>query len=127
MQTDTGRHRLGHKWVCFECQSKFYDLNKPDPRCPRCGADPRAAPALEPRTLKSKKRAKRKGKSPSVPDDALERSAPAVVKDSDNLGLGGVASETDEIDGEVDEEFTAELDLELGDEPAELEDDETAA
>lgn len=39
---------LGNKFVCFKCQTKFYDLKKPDPLCPKCGADQRESPALKP-------------------------------------------------------------------------------
>jgi hypothetical protein len=35
---------LGEKYVCFSCGAKFYDLGKPEPRCPKCGADQREAP-----------------------------------------------------------------------------------
>jgi hypothetical protein len=33
------RSKLGSKWGCFSCGAKFYDLNKPEPLCPRCGAN----------------------------------------------------------------------------------------
>ena len=36
--------QLGEKYVCFQCRAKFYDLGKPEPRCPKCGADQRDAP-----------------------------------------------------------------------------------
>jgi uncharacterized protein (TIGR02300 family) len=36
---------LGTKHVCFKCNAKFYDLKKPDPICPKCGADQREAAA----------------------------------------------------------------------------------
>jgi uncharacterized protein (TIGR02300 family) len=39
---------LGLKYVCFKCGTKFYDLKKPDPVCPKCGADQRESPALKP-------------------------------------------------------------------------------
>ena len=35
---------LGNKYVCFKCNAKFYDLKKPTPVCPKCGADQREAP-----------------------------------------------------------------------------------
>ena len=39
------RHpKLGYKYVCFECSTKFYDLNKPEPVCPKCEADQRDRP-----------------------------------------------------------------------------------
>ena len=39
---------LGTKHVCYKCQTKFYDMKKPDPLCPKCGADQRESPALKP-------------------------------------------------------------------------------
>ncbi|HVE84035.1 MAG TPA: FYDLN acid domain-containing protein [Myxococcales bacterium] len=39
---------LGNKFVCFKCSTKFYDMKKPDPVCPKCGADQRESPALKP-------------------------------------------------------------------------------
>ena len=39
---------LGTKYVCFKCGTKFYDLKKPIPACPKCGADQREAPSAKP-------------------------------------------------------------------------------
>ncbi len=39
---------LGVKHSCWKCGTKFYDLKKADPVCPKCGADPGAAPAVKP-------------------------------------------------------------------------------
>ncbi len=30
---------LGTRYKCFKCESKFYDLNRPEPICPSCGED----------------------------------------------------------------------------------------
>jgi uncharacterized protein (TIGR02300 family) len=35
---------LGTKYVCYKCQAKFYDMKKPAPICPKCGADQREMP-----------------------------------------------------------------------------------
>jgi hypothetical protein len=32
---------LGKKYTCYSCHTKFYDLGKPEPTCPKCGADQR--------------------------------------------------------------------------------------
>jgi uncharacterized protein (TIGR02300 family) len=50
--------KLGHKWACFSCGAKFYDLQKPEPLCPKCGADQRQSPAFEkPKRTRAKKAA----------------------------------------------------------------------
>jgi hypothetical protein len=38
---------LGTKHVCFKCGTRFYDLKKPEPLCPKCGADQRQSPAVK--------------------------------------------------------------------------------
>ena len=37
---------LGTKFICFKCGTRFYDLKKPVPICPKCGADQRESPAV---------------------------------------------------------------------------------
>jgi hypothetical protein len=39
--------RLGARWSCYSCGTKFYDLGKPEPICPRCQADQRQSPQFE--------------------------------------------------------------------------------
>jgi len=39
---------LGTKHICFKCGTKFYDLKKAEPLCPKCGSDQRQSPALKP-------------------------------------------------------------------------------
>lgn len=39
---------LGTKFTCFKCGTKFYDLKKPEPVCPKCGADQREAVTVKP-------------------------------------------------------------------------------
>lgn len=38
--------KLGTKWLCYNCASRFYDLHKPEPLCPKCGADQRQRPKV---------------------------------------------------------------------------------
>ena len=44
------KSKLGTRFTCYECGVKFYDLNKPAPVCPSCGAnqldDPTPAPRV---------------------------------------------------------------------------------
>ncbi len=48
---------LGTKHTCFKCGTKFYDLKKPEPLCPKCGADQRQGPASKPSSSAEKRRA----------------------------------------------------------------------
>lgn len=36
--------KYGKKFTCWSCSAKFYDLNKPSPKCPKCGANPEDDP-----------------------------------------------------------------------------------
>ena len=38
---------LGNKHTCWKCGTRFYDLRKPAPICPKCGSDARESPALK--------------------------------------------------------------------------------
>jgi len=38
---------LGTKYVCFKCGTRFYDLKKAAPVCPKCGADQRESPVVK--------------------------------------------------------------------------------
>jgi uncharacterized protein (TIGR02300 family) len=47
---------LGTKHICWKCGTKFYDLKKADPACPKCGADPRQAPVVKSPTAAERKK-----------------------------------------------------------------------
>jgi uncharacterized protein (TIGR02300 family) len=83
---------LGNKHVCFKCTTKFYDLKKPGPICPKCGADQRDAPVVKPQTAAQRRAAAAEAKAadeePEIPapsdedaedDDAEEE--PAAAED----------------------------------------------
>jgi hypothetical protein len=68
---------LGTRFSCFQCGSKFYDLNKPDPLCPTCGADQRDDPSPDPREevmarfAKSRRRKKKKKEEETQAEDSF--------------------------------------------------------
>ena len=59
---------LGTKHVCWKCSTKFYDLKKADPVCPKCGADPKAAPAVKSPAAEKRARAKAAAAEPETPE-----------------------------------------------------------
>ena len=66
---------LGTKHTCEECETKFYDLGKPDAACPQCGTEvskEAAKPQSKSKSKKSKKSAstkKAKAKASDKDDD----------------------------------------------------------
>lgn len=66
---------LGTKHSCFNCSIKFYDLHKPEPICPKCGADQRQTPA-RPASSTSEKRRNRAAPAAEVEVTAEEGPVP---------------------------------------------------
>ncbi len=42
---------LGDRRVCHNCDCKYYDMGKPRPSCPRCGAEPPSEGGGDPRSV----------------------------------------------------------------------------
>lgn len=71
---------LGNKHVCFKCGTRFYDLKKPEPICPKCGADQRQSPVVKPAAEK-RVRAPARPVAPVEPAEAAE--APEADEDAE--------------------------------------------
>ena len=54
LNEDMGMANLGKKYTCFQCAAKFYDFDKPEALCPKCGANQKAAPS-KPKAVKKEK------------------------------------------------------------------------
>ncbi len=76
---------LGTKYVCYKCGTKFYDLKKPVPACPKCGADQREAPVAKPASGRAAK---------AAPPKEVEEPEAAAVDEEDT------ESEEEEADDE---------------------------
>jgi uncharacterized protein (TIGR02300 family) len=84
---------LGTKYLCFKCGAKFYDLRKPEPICPKCGADQRTnVPA---KTTP----AERKARAAAKPIEPVLDEVDAVVLDEE--------VEVEEADEDADEDDDA--------------------
>jgi predicted nucleic acid-binding Zn-ribbon protein len=83
---------LGTKHVCYKCGTRFYDLRKPEPICPKCGADQRQSPAV-------KAPAEKRTRAPAKPPPAPEPEAEAADAEADD----DVESDDDD-DGDDDDE-----------------------
>jgi hypothetical protein len=86
----------GQRFVCFKCNARFYDLKKPVPICPKCGADQTKAPARHTSTpTRPRTRA-------LVPDEVVESEDRSGEGEFGELGEIGL----DEIEVEEEEEET---------------------
>ncbi|HXG58253.1 MAG TPA: FYDLN acid domain-containing protein [Thermoanaerobaculia bacterium] len=94
--------QLGRKYTCYSCHTKFYDLGKPEPICPKCGADQRDAED-----------------APVVPTSRGRRAAPVPVVEPVEEPEFGVEAEGD--DAEVEEEILDEREEEVEEEEEEEE------
>ena len=86
---------LGAKHTCYKCQTKFYDLKKPEPICPKCGADQRQSPANKP-TPASERR--------SRPKPAPAAAAAVVAPAAEEVEVEGDEDDIDADEAEDDVE-----------------------
>ncbi len=88
---------LGKKYACYSCHTKFYDLDKPVPLCPKCGADQRDA---EEAPLVPTSRSRKIVEEPA--EDEVETTE--ETPDDEEGELIGPA-EKEEVDEEEEEEY----------------------
>jgi len=90
---------LGKKYTCYSCHTKFYDLGKPVPLCPKCGADQRDADEAPVYV------APRSRRVVEEPAEEEEFTPAASAESSDEEGDDFVAADDDrEVDTDDDEE-----------------------
>ena len=105
------RRKLGNKFTCFKCSCKFYDLNRPKPVCPQCGADQNEAPKKAAHDIhhltpspSSRSRIRKKIEEDFIEEEPLgTEEDEVVIKDLEN-GFSILPED------EVDEEFIIDED-----------------
>jgi len=92
---------LGRKYTCYSCHTKFYDLGKPEPLCPKCGADQRDA---EETPIITSHRGRRVVEEPEEPEfGESESPAPAATETDDEDADIIPEPEKDEADEEEED------------------------
>ncbi len=95
------KSKLGARYVCFQCGTKFYDLNRPVPSCPECQADQGDAPVQDIRRLLTGRGKRRAEKEAPAPAPAAPKE-PAADED-DDLGTAVEGEEeAEEAEGEAE-------------------------
>jgi len=105
------KRNLGKRYTCHACGCKYYDLNREEPRCPKCGADPKDDPTPDPRMAAMAKikaeGAGRRGPNDRKAMDFEEDFDPDTFEDED---LGEVTEDEEALDGEEEYEGEGEED-----------------
>lgn len=100
--------KLGTKYECYNCNTKFYDLGKSEPICPKCGANQKDAVQSESPAASQSSRRRRKADVPKAIDVDEEEPLEdvAVVAGDDEM----VEPELDDadLDDEEEEDFDDE-------------------
>lgn len=98
--------KLGNKYDCYSCGTKFYDLGKAESICPKCGANQKDASQSESAAAGQSSRRKRKAEVAKVVDiDEVEPIAD--IADDEMVGPDledddiGADEEEEDLDDEV--------------------------
>jgi uncharacterized protein (TIGR02300 family) len=96
--------KLGTKYGCYNCGTKFYDLGKSDPLCPKCGADQRdSAQADSPAVSQASRRRRKADVAKPIDieeDEPIDIADDEMVEpaDMDDEDLGAEAEEEEDLD-----------------------------
>lgn len=109
----TSQRNLGSRRVCSSCTTKYYDLGKPDPECPRCGApahsedgDPRATAMARIKAEGPRKRTADEEEPSFGLDKKAEASTDEDEDEEEELEeLGELTEETSADNAEEDYDF----------------------
>jgi uncharacterized protein (TIGR02300 family) len=96
--------KLGSKFECYNCSTKFYDLGKSSALCPKCGADQKDGAQSDSSGAGQASRRRRKAEVPKAIEIEDEEPIEAIADDEmvePELEESDLGSEAEE---ELDEE-----------------------
>ena len=96
--------KLGNKFDCFSCGTKFYDLGKSESICPKCGANQKDASHSDSAATSQSSRRKRKAEV-AKPVDLDEEEPIADIGDEEMVGPVGEIGDDDLEEEEEDDDF----------------------
>ena len=100
--------KLGTKFECFHCGTKFYDLGKGEPICPKCGSNQKDASPSDSPSVSAAARRRRKAEVPKS-YEVEEAEEPIDIADDEMVGpeideeeiAGGEEEEEEDTDDEA--------------------------
>ena len=118
---------MGQKWECFSCGAKFYDLNRDEPLCPKCGKSQKDSPVFEEVKPPRAKRARARPKAKKAPKPVATEKETGLKLSNDEEELAGKLDaklDDDDLDDGLDDDLELEGDAPPG---VEVDDGEDAA
>jgi len=100
--------KLGTKYDCFNCGTKFYDLGKPEPVCPKCGANQKDAVTSESQAASQSSRRRRKAETAKAIDLEEEEAPIEAVEIADDEMVEPDLGDAELDDDEEEEDFDDE-------------------
>lgn len=102
------KRNLGKRYTCHACGCKYYDLNREEPRCPKCGANPKDDPTPDPRMaamakIKAENAARGRGGADRRGGEFEDDFDPDTFEDEE---FGEISEDEEGMEGE--EEFEGE-------------------
>jgi hypothetical protein len=103
--------RFGKKFTCYKCGSKFYDLNRPEAVCPKCGANQGDAPttksAFTPIAASedAEEEETRRRPAESLYDDDTIDVDDDLDLDDEEIDIGGDGDDVEDVDEEEEEDM----------------------
>ncbi len=101
--------KLGAKFECYNCGTKFYDLGKSEPLCPKCGANQKDAVTSESPASSQSSRRRRKAdvvKAVDIDEDEPIAAADDIDEELVEPDLEGadLGDDDDEEEEDIDDE-----------------------
>ncbi|HEY3566533.1 MAG TPA: TIGR02300 family protein [Thermoanaerobaculia bacterium] len=100
--------KLGTKYDCYNCGTKFYDLGKSEPICPKCGANQKDAVTADSLAASQSSRRRRKADTAKPIDLDEDEAALEPVAIADDEMVEPELADADLDDDEEEEDFDDE-------------------
>ncbi len=95
--------KLGARYTCFQCSTKFYDLQRPEAICPECQANQVDAPQRDVKALLGRSKTRPRGEGEE--EVGFEEEEEEAAADDDDDDVEGADDDEEEAEGGEEEEW----------------------
>lgn len=99
------KEKLGNRFICYECGTKFYDLTRPEAICPDCDANQESAPMRDLKALLVGTKERKAAAAAAEPEPTKEEEVDEDEDENADDDLAGdFDNDEDESSGEEEED-----------------------